>query len=65
MDDTPIESVDASVYAVPWFHDHVRIGSMFFDGALNQSGGVVRPDSDAAGLGLTLRTSDAERYRIR
>jgi hypothetical protein len=33
MDDTPIESVDASVYAVPWFHDHVRIGSMFFDGA--------------------------------
>jgi L-alanine-DL-glutamate epimerase-like enolase superfamily enzyme len=48
-----------------WFHDHVRIESMFFDGALDPSGGVVRPDPDAPGLGLTLRTSDAERYRTR
>jgi L-alanine-DL-glutamate epimerase-like enolase superfamily enzyme len=48
-----------------WFHDHVRIESMFFDGALDPSGGVVRPDPDAPGLGLTLRTSDAERYRAR
>jgi L-alanine-DL-glutamate epimerase-like enolase superfamily enzyme len=48
-----------------WFHDHVRIESMFFDGALDPSGGVIRPDPDAPGLGLTLRTSDAERYRTR
>jgi L-alanine-DL-glutamate epimerase-like enolase superfamily enzyme len=46
-----------------WFHDHVRIESMFFDGTLDPTGGVVRPDPDAPGLGLTLRTSDAERYR--
>jgi L-alanine-DL-glutamate epimerase-like enolase superfamily enzyme len=46
-----------------WFHDHVRIESMFFDGALDPAGGTVRPDPDAPGLGLTLRAADAERYR--
>ena len=46
-----------------WFHDHVRIESMFFDGALDPAGGTVHPDPDAPGLGLTLRTADAERYR--
>ncbi|MGI8761094.1 MAG: enolase C-terminal domain-like protein [Jatrophihabitantaceae bacterium] len=46
-----------------WFHDHVRIESMFFDGTLDPSGGVVRPDPSAPGNGLTLRGSDAERFR--
>ncbi len=46
-----------------WFHDHVRIEGMFFDGALDPSGGTVRPDPDAPGLGLTWRAADAERYR--
>ena len=59
----------AAATAVPnlrhleWFHDHVRIESMFFDGALDPAGGKVRPDPDAPGLGLTLRAADAERYR--
>jgi L-alanine-DL-glutamate epimerase-like enolase superfamily enzyme len=48
-----------------WFHDHVRIESMFFDGTLDPAGGVVTPDPDAPGLGLALRAADAERYRIR
>jgi L-alanine-DL-glutamate epimerase-like enolase superfamily enzyme len=47
-----------------WFHDHVRIESLFFDGTLDPAGGVIRPDPDAPGLGLTLRTADAEPYRI-
>jgi L-alanine-DL-glutamate epimerase-like enolase superfamily enzyme len=46
-----------------WFHDHVRIESMFFDGALDPVSGVVAPDTGTPGLGLTLRTSDTERYR--
>jgi L-alanine-DL-glutamate epimerase-like enolase superfamily enzyme len=46
-----------------WFHDHVRIEKMFFDGALDPAGGTIRPDPGAPGLGLTLRTSDAERYQ--
>lgn len=47
-----------------WFHDHVRIESMFFDGTLDPTGGAVRPDDSAPGLGLTLRESDIQQYRV-
>ncbi|GAA3935303.1 enolase C-terminal domain-like protein [Actinomadura viridis] len=47
-----------------WFHDHVRIESMFFDGVLDPAGGAVVPAADAPGLGLAFRRADAERYRI-
>ncbi|HEX5493289.1 MAG TPA: enolase C-terminal domain-like protein [Mycobacteriales bacterium] len=46
-----------------WFCDHVRIESMFFDGVLGPTLGVLRPDPDRAGHGLRLRAADAERYR--
>ncbi|NYI41488.1 enolase C-terminal domain-like protein [Demequina lutea] len=46
-----------------WFHDHVRIESLFFDGTLDPLGGVLRP-TDAPGNGLTLRLSDAEPFRV-
>ncbi len=46
-----------------WFHDHVRIEEMLFDGTLAPAGGILTPDPDEPGLGLTLRESDAERYR--
>ena len=48
---------------VEYFHDHQRIERMFFDGALDPEGGTMTPDADQPGLGLTLRESDAERYR--
>lgn len=47
-----------------WFHDHVRIESMFFDGTLDPSGGVIKPDDSAPGNGLTLRRSEIEKYRV-
>jgi L-alanine-DL-glutamate epimerase-like enolase superfamily enzyme len=47
-----------------WFHDHVRIEEMLFDGTLDPTGGVIRPDSSSPGNGLTLRTSDVERFRV-
>jgi L-alanine-DL-glutamate epimerase-like enolase superfamily enzyme len=47
-----------------WFHDHVRIESLFFNGTMDPAGGAIRPDSGAPGLGLTLRAADAEPYRI-
>ncbi len=47
-----------------WFHDHVRIESMFFDGTLDPTGGTITPRSDAPGNGLTLRVADAEPYRV-
>jgi L-alanine-DL-glutamate epimerase-like enolase superfamily enzyme len=46
-----------------WFHDHVRIEDMFFDGALDPTGGVLRPVG-GVGHGLTLRTEDVEEYRV-
>jgi L-alanine-DL-glutamate epimerase-like enolase superfamily enzyme len=45
-----------------WFHDHVRIERMLFDGFLEPEDGTVRPDPDRPGLGVELRRSDAERY---
>jgi L-alanine-DL-glutamate epimerase-like enolase superfamily enzyme len=48
---------------VEYFHDHQRIERIFFDGALSPDGGALAPDPDQPGLGLTLRDSDAERYR--
>jgi L-alanine-DL-glutamate epimerase-like enolase superfamily enzyme len=51
----------AALLAVPnlrhleWFHDHVRIESMLFDGVLDPAGGMLRPREDAPGHGLTLR----------
>ncbi|MGI5193682.1 enolase C-terminal domain-like protein [Streptomyces sp. CA-288835] len=48
---------------IEWFHDHVRIESMFFDGTLDPTGGDVRPNG-GPGHGLTLRTEDVEEYRV-
>ncbi|MEU6064540.1 MULTISPECIES: enolase C-terminal domain-like protein [Streptomyces] len=44
-----------------WFHDHVRIERLLFDGVLDPQGGALAPGADGApGLGLNL---DAERAR--
>ena len=48
---------------IEWFHDHVRVESMFFDGALDPTGGVVHP-LNGLGHGLTLRTGEVEQYRV-
>jgi L-alanine-DL-glutamate epimerase-like enolase superfamily enzyme len=48
---------------VEYFHDHQRIEQMLFDGALGPDGGIMTPDPDQPGLGLTLREADAEPYR--
>jgi L-alanine-DL-glutamate epimerase-like enolase superfamily enzyme len=53
----------ANLRHVEYFHDHQRIEQMFFDGALDPAGGVLTPDPDEPGLGLTLRGPDAEGYR--
>jgi L-alanine-DL-glutamate epimerase-like enolase superfamily enzyme len=46
-----------------WFHDHVRIEDMFFDGALDPTGGTVCPLA-GIGHGLELRTDDVAEYRV-
>lgn len=47
-----------------WFADHDRIESTFFDGALDPSGGRVRPDRAVPGHGLTLKHADIDRYAV-
>jgi hypothetical protein len=47
-----------------WFHDHVRIESLLFDGTLDPAGGTIQPDPAAPGLGLVFKAADAERYRV-
>ncbi len=46
-----------------WFHDHVRIEHMLFDGAPVPKDGAIRPDLTRPGLGLVFKQQDAERFR--
>jgi L-alanine-DL-glutamate epimerase-like enolase superfamily enzyme len=46
-----------------YFHDHHRIEQLVFDGALDPTGGYLRPDPGALGNGLRLKAKDAEAYR--
>jgi len=48
---------------VEYFHDHQRIERLLFDGTLDPQGGALSPDPGRPGLGLELRTADAEQYR--
>jgi L-alanine-DL-glutamate epimerase-like enolase superfamily enzyme len=45
-----------------YFHDHVRIESLLFDGVLEPEEGELRPDRSRPGHGLALKRADAERY---
>ena len=49
---------------VEYFHDHVRIESMLFDGALTARAGALRPDPSAPGFGWSLKTKDAAGYLV-
>jgi L-alanine-DL-glutamate epimerase-like enolase superfamily enzyme len=44
-----------------YFHDHVRIEGMVFDGVPEPENGVLRPDRSRPGNGLELRRKDAAR----
>jgi L-alanine-DL-glutamate epimerase-like enolase superfamily enzyme len=48
-----------------WFHDHVRIERMLFDGFLEPDEGSLRPDPSRPGLGVELRRVDAEAFAAR
>ncbi|HJQ49159.1 MAG TPA: enolase C-terminal domain-like protein [Gaiellaceae bacterium] len=44
-----------------YFHDHVRIEGMLFDGVPEPEDGTLRPDRSRPGNGLELKRRDAER----
>ena len=47
-----------------YFHDHVRIEQMLFDGVVIPVNGALYPDLSRPGLGLELKRADAARYAI-
>lgn len=47
-----------------YFHDHVRIEQMFFDGAPQPIGGALKPDLSRPGNGLEFKRQDAEKYAL-
>ena len=46
-----------------YFHDHVRIEQMLFEGALDPDGGFLEPDRTRPGLGLELREDRAAEFQ--
>ena len=59
----PVAAAVPNLRHLEYFHDHQRIERMFFDGTLDPQGGFLTPDAGRPGLGLELRSADAERYR--
>lgn len=47
-----------------YFHDHVRIERMLFEGTLEPDGGALTPDRSRPGLGLELKRAEAERFAV-
>jgi len=47
-----------------YFHDHVRIENMLFEGVPHPVEGILYPQLERPGLGVELRLADAERFVI-
>jgi len=58
----PVCLACANVRHIEYFHDHARLEHLLFDGAARPEKGLLRPDLERPGLGLTLKAGDAERY---
>jgi L-alanine-DL-glutamate epimerase-like enolase superfamily enzyme len=60
----PVATACAHLRHMEWFHDHVRIEQMLFEGAPKIHDGCVAPDLARTGHGLELKRADAEKFRI-
>lgn len=47
---------------IEYFHDHVRIERIFFDGVRRPVNGELQPDLSRPGMGLELKHADAQRF---
>jgi L-alanine-DL-glutamate epimerase-like enolase superfamily enzyme len=47
-----------------YFHDHVRIERMLFDGVPEPVNGTLAPDLSQPGLGLILKSADAHKFAV-
>lgn len=53
-----------SFFISEYFHDHVRIENMLFEGVSPPQDGVLKPDLSRPGLGLAFRYKDAEKFKL-
>jgi L-alanine-DL-glutamate epimerase-like enolase superfamily enzyme len=60
----PVAAATQNLRHLEWFHDHVRIESMLFDGSLDPTGGTVTPVMERPGHGMTMIDDAADRYRV-
>ena len=54
----------AELRHVEYFHDHVRIEQLLFDGILSQQNGTLTPDRSRPGHGMVLKSAEAAKYRV-
>jgi L-alanine-DL-glutamate epimerase-like enolase superfamily enzyme len=59
-----VDCAAPNVVHLEYFHDHVRIEEMLFDGVQRPVDGILRPDRSRPGMGLELRRADAERWEV-
>lgn len=53
-----------NILHLEYFHDHVRIEHMFFDGAPHAYNGHLKPNLSEAGMGLKLKAQNAAPYHV-
>lgn len=53
-----------SFFISEYFHDHVRIEKMLFDGVPLPVNGVIKPDETRPGFGFDFRFQDAEKFKL-
>ena len=59
----PACAIDELIH-LEYFHDHVRIEEMLFDGLPELREGALWPDLSRPGNGLSMRRSDAVQYSV-
>lgn len=60
----PVAAGIGNLRHLEWFHDHVRIESMLFDGTESATGGAARVPLDRPGNGVEFRSDRAQQYRV-
>ncbi|MFJ8690703.1 enolase C-terminal domain-like protein [Micromonospora wenchangensis] len=60
----PVAAATPNLRHLEWFHDHVRIETMLFDGAQPATGGTVPVRTDRPGNGLDFRADQARQFRV-
>lgn len=53
-----------NLWPIEYFHDHIRIEGMLFDGAVSPIDGALHPDLSRPGIGLDFKRQDARRFAV-